>query len=159
MEEVKIVKIILAVVVLCTALNCQMVNATSREHHKIRHFKHKIVHINDQHVNEIREAFEDYKKTVKNSIDKSFLRQQSVDEDLTQDASDYENEIVYENPSKILSKLQTTRHKRVDVYDTTSKSTKEIDNYDEEYDDDGERSKIHDEKKSSSSSGVKVHVS
>lgn len=157
MEEVKIVKIIVAVAVLCAALNCQMVNATGHEHHKIRHFKHKIVHINDQHVNEIREAFEDYKKTVRNSVDKSFLRQLSVDDDLTQDASDYENEneIVYENRSKMLSKLQTTRHKRVDVYESTSKSYTKTDNYDEEYDDEDE--KMYDAK--TKSSGVKVHVS
>lgn len=158
MEEMKIVKIILGLLALCVALH----HPTEATHHHIRHFRHKIVHINDHHVNEIREAFEDYKKTVKksSSIDKSRLRELDGDDDLTQDASDYENEIVYENEPS-LSKLQTTRHKRVDVYDSTLKpSTPETDNYDDDYDDDESavKSKIYDAKRSGSG-GAKVHVS
>lgn len=142
----------LALLALCVVFNCQ---ATMASAHKIRHFRHKIVHIDDRHVNEIREAFEDYKKTVKS---RGLGSTDSDDDDLTHDASsDYENEIVFEKSSK----LQTTRHKRVDAYESTLKSTTETDNYDDEYDDDdvpADTEKTRKAKKSSSG-GVKVHVS
>lgn len=148
-EVNKIVKITLALLALCIVLNCQPTQASA---HKIRHFRHKIVHIEDRHVNEIREAFEDYKKTVK-SRGLAFVD----DDDLTQDASDYENEIVYSEKS---TKLQTTRHKRVDRVETTSKSTPETENYDEEYDDAVPAvNRKNYEAKRGSSGGVKVHVS
>lgn len=154
---------IIFIVILCLAFGCQLMNAAGHENHKLRHFKHKIVHINDRHVNEIREAFEDYKKTVKKNnnanLDRGRDNENEFDDNLTQDASDdsiYANEIVYESRPKILTKLTSTRHKR--VHTTESTTTMKSLSYDEEYNDD-EEEQVTTHPTKSTSDGVKLHVS
>jgi hypothetical protein len=125
MEEVKFVKIFF-IVILCLTFECHLMNATGHNNHKLRHFKHKIVHINDHHVNEIREAFEDYKKTVRKKVNKNLDDDRvnfDFDDDITNDASDLSiqaNEIVYDSQPKFLARLTSTRHKRVFSAESTS---------------------------------------
>jgi hypothetical protein len=180
MEEVKFIKLFF-IVIFCLTFECHLMNATHHNYHKLRHFKHKIVHINDQHVNEIREAFEDYKKTVRKKVNINPNEDRvnfDFDDDITNDASDYSvqaNEIVYDSQPKFLARLTSTRHKRVFTQDsiltttTTMKSTAitTLDD-DEEYFEKDEQQQdpqkiinnhqINDSLKNSSG-GEKVHVS
>lgn len=113
-------------------------------HHKVRH-KHNMLHFNDQHVNEIREAFDDYKSaiekpkslkvTYEDAIKFKSLRhhKKSVDklgDDVTDIASDEAK------PSRNFDDRLANRHKRVHSTESTTRKTENLlDNYDDEYDD------------------------
>lgn len=135
----------------------------TQKHHKVRH-KHNMHHLQGNHVNKIREAFDEYRHVVH----KNNLREIPEIADIS--LSDYDDAIgddfkraswaTHKNdalrvapiaePSKInknfVDKLRAkpssevfVRHKRVHVSTTsttTPRTTKSIDNYDDEYDDD-----------------------
>lgn len=120
----------------------------SPQHHKVRH-KHNVFHFNDQRVNEIREAFDDYKNVVqKPNEDFSKLKplrhhrrhDERVTDELTQTAMndrDKSDETSIANPQGPMN-----RYKRVHTTETTTArrtttaASKISENYDEEYDDD-----------------------
>lgn len=132
-------------------------------HHKVRH-KHNF---DDRRVNEIREAFDDYKNAVlkprvsKVKLDDVIqvkpLRNRRPDNDgLTQTATAnriMNGETSIADPRGHLM----TRYKRVHAAETTThKAAANLsDNYDEEYDDEDEKTS----RKPSSVSGMKVQVS
>lgn len=106
-------------------------------HHKVRH-KHNFLQFDDHKVNEIREAFDDYKHAIQNpkspretfddAIKLKSLRHHRRDDGRLNDnltASADEN------------RVEMTRHKRVhDESSTQGRKTDNLsDNYDEEYDD------------------------
>lgn len=127
-------------------------------HHKVRH-KHNFLQFDDHKVNEIREAFDDYKHTIEHprsarvSFDEAIklksLRHhrrdgERLNDDLTASADD--------------NRVEMTRYKRVHVETTTQgrKTDNLSDNYDEEYDDgDDDRAKA----RVSDGSALKVQVS
>lgn len=120
----------------------------SPQHHKVRH-KHNLFHFNDQRVNEIREAFDDYKNVVqKPNEDFPKLKPlrhhrrhgERVTDELTQTAindRDENDETSIANPQGPMA-----RYKRVHTTETTTTrrtstvASKISENYDEEYDDD-----------------------
>lgn len=112
-------------------------------HHKVRH-KHNMMHFNDHHVNEIREAFDDYKsaiekpKSLKENYDEVIksLRHHArsddklSDDDVTDIASDEGK------PSINIDDRFTDRYKRVQTTDSTTRKMENLsENYDDEYDD------------------------
>lgn len=122
------------------------------QHHKVRH-KHNIVNFDDRHVNEIREALDEYKITLqkpKNSkvsfnddIDVEPLRPhqmetENLSDDLTQFAIDdrVSDDKTMNADSRVQNSFTMTRYKRVYSTDPTTQRTIASDNYDEEYDDD-----------------------
>lgn len=127
-------------------------------HHKVRH-KHNFLQFDDEKVNEIREAFDDYKHTIQNpksarvSFDeaiklKSLRHHRRDDETLNDDLTASADE----------NRVEMTRYKRVHVETTTQgrKADNLSDNYDEEYDDgDDERAKA----RVADGSALKVQVS
>lgn len=139
------------------------------QHHKVRH-KHNILHFNDNHVNEIREAFDEYKNTIHRS--KGFddenrnvsLRHHRKNdgklmEDLTYSASD--NRIVNGETSWAHQRFEnskfTTRYKRVHAAaETTTQGKEPESNYDDEYDDEVDEKP---NRKVGDGSVVKVQVS
>lgn len=141
------------------------------QHHKVRH-KHNLMHFNDRHVNEIREAFDDYKNSVQNmktNFDdvKTLKNHRKIDEKLSDELTEFaSDDRVMNGETSIANQQQLmTRYKRVHTTETTTQRTtttvtsklSEI-NYDEEYDDDdddGEKTS----RKTNNESGVKVQVS
>lgn len=141
-----------------------------QHHHKVRH-KHNFVQIDGRHVNEIREAFDDYKNAVlKPKVSKvkfddviqvKPLRYHRTDngklnDGLTQTATTnriMNGETSIADPRGHLM----TRYKRVHAAETTTHkaSVNFSDNYDEEYDDEDEKTS----RKPSNVSGMKVQVS
>lgn len=154
------------------------------QHHKVRH-KHNILHFTNNHVNEIREAFDDYNKTVHkpkgsrvsfdDAIKLKSLRHHGknnvrlkFNDDLTESASD--NRIVNDETSLAYPKSENglfmTRYKRVhakEVPTTQEKADEKFsDNYDEEYDDDDiddDKTSVKRNMRVSDGSSVKVQVS
>lgn len=134
--------VVLLVVFICRA-ESSVYNQIPR-HHKVRH-KQNFLQFDDHKVNEIREAFDDYKHTIQNpksarvSFDeaiklKSLRHHRRDDERLSDDLT----------ASAIDNRVEMTRYKRVHVESTTQgrKADNLSDNYDEEYDDgDDERAK------------------
>jgi hypothetical protein len=118
-------------------------------HHKVRH-KHNILHFNDHRVNEIREAFDDYKSVVQKpriSYDEVVklkpLRhhrrhEKRLYDDLTQTPNEDRNE---ETSIASPPQGQMIRYKRVFTTEATTRRTTEkfSDNYDEEYDDEDDK--------------------
>lgn len=122
--------------------------------HKVRH-KHQF---DSRHVNEIRDAFDDYKNTIQrpktpkvsfsDAIQIKSLRHhrksnQKFSDDLTESASE----------DRMFQRDGSSRYKRVHKSDTTTE--KFSDNYDEEYDDSDDEKSL----KASGNSGPKVQVS
>lgn len=131
--------------------------------HKVRH-KHNVFHFNDRHVNEVREAFDEYKNTIQkpksdrvnfdDAVRLKSLRHHrrnevKLSDEMTESAS--ENRFVNDEASK----SETTRIKRVQESTTRKIPENSSDNYDEEYDDDDDG----DTKKVSDGSVMKVQVS
>lgn len=157
----KIVKIpVFSLVIIAIICHTHALTHDRIPHHKVRH-KHNILHFNEDHVNEIREAFDDYKNTLhkpkvsKVSFDdvikvKSLRNHrehdQRLSDDLTQSAT-----VNDESTSRHFM----TRYKRVHMTAESTTQGKAADiNYDEEYDDEN------DDKSSSRNEGdVKVQVS
>lgn len=118
----------------------------SPQQHKFRH-KHNLLHFNDQRVNEIREAFDDYKNFVvqkpKLNYDdvvklKPLRHHQRRDEALTDELTQMASDDRTENGETSIANPQA-RYKRVHTAETTRRTTtaaSNSDNYDEEYDDD-----------------------
>lgn len=121
--------------------------------HKVRH-KHQF---DSRHVNEIRDAFDDYKNTIQRpktpkvsfndaiqikSLRHHRMSNQKFSDDLTESAS--EDRMLRDGSS---------RYKRVHKSDTTTE--KFSDNYDEEYDDSEDEKSL----RVSGNSGPKVQVS
>lgn len=129
------------------------IHSGSPQHHKVRH-KHNLLQFSDHRVNEIREAFDDYKNVVqkpKVSYDDAVMlkplrhhrrHDERVTDELTQTANGDRNEngeTSIANPQVVMA-----RYKRVHTTETTttrqnSRASKFSDNYDEEYDDDEDK--------------------
>lgn len=137
------------------------------QHHKIRH-KHNILAFNDNHVNEIREAFDDFKNTIQrpkgfddeNNVT-SLRRHHEMNDDLTYSASD--NRLISnETPTNAYRKgvensKFTTRYKRVQTArEATNQGRESESNYDDEYDDDANEEQS---RKTADDSVSKVQVS
>lgn len=118
------------------------------QHHKVRH-KHNLMQLRNRHVNEIREAFDDYKNSIQkpkvnfeDALKVKFRHEKKnkvLSDGLTETAvpdrlGNGETAITADTQSLI------TRYKRVQATETTTLRTttslKFSDNYDEEYDDD-----------------------
>lgn len=180
MEKLVKIPVCLALLIAIVCHSHALLHDRIPQHHKVRH-KHNILHFRDNHVNEIREAFDDYKNTVykpkgsrvsfNDAIKLKSLRHhgknhEKLNDDLTESASD--DRIVNDETSLTYPKGENiqfmTRYKRVHETETTTKTTTTTqaaenlsDNYDEEYDDDeaGEKKNM----RVSDGSGVKVQVS
>lgn len=110
-------------------------------HHKVRH-KHNMLHFNDHHVNEIREAFDDYKSAIEKPKSlkvkyedaiklKSLRHHQRSDDKLTDDVTDIASDEAWPSNDRF-----TNRHKRVHTTEATRRRTENLsENYDDEYDD------------------------
>lgn len=100
------------------------------QHHKVRH-KHNL-HFNGRHINEIREAFVDYKKTIQKPVVtfEEATQLKPLRHHMRNDESKGEEELT---PS--VDGTSNQRYKRVHATTTHEKLT---DNYDEEYDDEGD---------------------
>lgn len=116
-------------------------------HHKVRH-KHNSLHFDDRRVNEIREAFYDYKSVVQkpkmtyeDAVKLKPLRHhQKIDKkelNLFADGDRY-------GETSIASEGHMTRYKRVHTTEATTRRTTEkfSDNYDEEYDDEDDKGNL-----------------
>lgn len=113
-------------------------------HHKVRH-KHNMMHFNDHHVNEIREAFDDYKsaiekpKSLKVNYDdaiklKTLRHRASSDDKLGDDVTDIASDEA--KPSRDFDDRFANRHKRIHTAESTTRKTENLsENYDDEYDD------------------------
>lgn len=133
-----------------------------QHHHKVRH-KHNF---DDRHVNEIREAFDDYKNAVSKVKFDDVIRvkplrysrtdNEKLSDGLTQTATT--NRIMnVETSIADPRSLLMTRYKRVHTAETTThRATANLsENYDEEYDDEDEKTS----RKPINVSGMKVQVS
>lgn len=154
MGNFKKIPVILALLIAVICHTFESTQGGSLQHHKVRH-KHNLLHFNDQRVNEIREAFDDYKNVVQKpwmSYDDAVkikpLRhhrryEKSLEEELTS-AADPNGETSIASPQD-----QMVRYKRVfsSTTSTTQRTTttKFSDNYDEEYNDDEDSQKVNDE--------------
>ena len=154
MGNFKKIPVILALLITVICQTFESTQGGSLQHHKVRH-KHNQMHFSDQRVNEIREAFHNYKNVVQKpwvSYDDAVkikpLRhhrrnEKSLDEELTS-AADPNGETSIASPQD-----QMVRYKRVfsSTAATTQKTTttKFSDNYDEEYNDDEDSRKLNDE--------------
>lgn len=159
--------VLLALLIAVVCHSHALIHHQIPQHHKVRH-KHNILHFNDIHVNEIREAFDDYKNTIygpkgfedENRVS-SLQRHRKNDgkliDDLTDSASD--NRIVNDETSLAYSRGENkfmTRYKRVHaVTETTTQGKESESNYDDEYDDEDEKPS----RKVADGSAVKVQVS
>lgn len=137
------------------------------QHHKVRH-KHNVHHFSDRHVNEIREAFDDYKstlhtpKTSKVTFEdaikiKSFRHHRKNDVKLSDELTPSASDVNIVNSETSIANTMT-RYKRVHTTEPTTAATtidKFSDNYDEEYDDDDDGKTS----KKKNDAGVKVQVS
>src|SRR5690349_20544539 len=90
-------------------------------HHKVRH-KHNMLHFNDHQVNEIREAFDDYKSAIEKPKSygvkfddaiklKSLRHHKKTDDKLGDDVTDIASDEA--KPSRNYDDLYTNRYKRV----------------------------------------------
>lgn len=164
MEKFLVIITLLCIITICHTY--ALIHNRIPRHHKFRH-KHNIFY--NHRVNEIREAFDDYKNTIEkpkstkvsfnDAIKMKSLRHHQkndhkINDDLTKSASEYQ----FVNDER--SKSEMTRYKRVHTEDTTTveKKTEKFseNNYDEEYDDEEEGRK---NSKFSDNSVSKVQVS
>ena len=116
------------------------------QHHKVRH-KHNILHFNDDHVNEIREAFDEYKNTIYGpkefddeikvkSLQHHRKSDRRLNDELTYSASNSRIVVASLAYPKVENSKFMTRYKRVQAATETTTQGKESEsNYDDEYDD------------------------
>lgn len=144
------------VVSLLTTL-ASLTTAALTTHHKVRH-KHNLLKVRDNHVNFIREAFDQYRSVVhksKGRLDahpdlndvydeaiENSLRNKISQETLTKIAGDDSNS---RNIRQLVTKSSRqelfSREKRVHITKATTRAP--LDNYDDEYDDDSDTNRPH----------------
>ena len=121
----------LLILLLLTLTTASYEQQKSRHHHKHRH-KHQILaNIDSNELNEIREAFDDYRKSVQ-------YRDRISEEAVNINSLNEEEETV---PAQNYLQSSMQRHKRVHTTTrmtstSTTTTPKSVDNYDEEYEDD-----------------------
>lgn len=129
------------------------VAATSQKHHKVRH-KHNTFNLRGNHVNEIREAFDEYRSALRRAHSQNKL-QPYPSINLSEAYDDLDGSFL-SHKSSASGESDRRRHpgaasdlflrnKRVHTTATTPRTTststttiKSIENYDEEYDDDND---------------------
>lgn len=159
-----VLALVIAIVCHSYALNHNQIP----QHHKVRH-KHNILHFNDNDMNEIREAFDDFKSTIykpkgfDDDLKSKSLRHhrknsEQMSDDLTHSASD--NRFVNSETSLAYPRDENsqfmTRYKRVRNAETTTHGKESESNYDDEYDDEIDEKPS---RKASDGSVVKMQVS
>jgi hypothetical protein len=123
-------------------LTIASVSAAAQKHHKVRH-KHNLLSLRGNHVNDIREAFDEYRSVIHRA-------QPPHDQPSSEDYENLENYLaLHSQPAKHHTKHVTARpslsgehfarSKRLYTsrkpVATTTSAPKSFDNYDEEYDD------------------------
>jgi cell division protein FtsL len=120
-------KMLLSLHVFALIIACA--SASSQRHHKVRH-KHNLLSLRDRHVNEIREAFDEYRNFMhkKNSdseedIDNNLNTSEEIFKKLLSSTT-VKPRKAYELPAQFF-----TRNKRVFTTTTTQRSTDDDDEY------------------------------